>query len=108
MDGKQYDEYLEFTHKFLDTINVEDYITKNAKVCESMRDIDDENFRLYIAFCKEAEKNGTLPDIVKEEDPEFCEIFNVMDETDFVDYVEKRLGKKNMSYEQETITIRWN
>lgn len=44
---------------------------------------------------------------MEEEDPKFCEIFNVMDESDFVDYVEKRLGKKNMSYEQEIITIYW-
>ena len=108
MDRKQYDEYLEFTHKFLDTINIENYITKDARVRESMRQIEDCDFRLYKAFCEEAEKNGTLPDIVKEEDPEFCEIFNVMDETDFVDYVENRFEKECMSYEQEIITLRWN
>lgn len=108
MDGNQYDDYINFTHKFLDTINVESYITKHAKVCESMRGIENDFTTQYKAFCEEAEKNGCLPDIVKEEDPDFSEIFNVMDEYEFVCYVENRFEKECMTYEQEIVTIRWN
>ena len=50
---------------------------------------------------------GTLPEIVEKEDPQFCEIFNVMDESDFIDYVERRYGK-NMTCEVTTVTNYWN
>ena len=107
MDGKQYDDYISFTHKFLDTIDVAEYIKPNEVVGGSMRKIENDKSILYRTFCEYAEKNGSLPDIVKEEDPDFSEIFNVMDEDDFVSYVEKRLGKTNMLYEHEVVTKYW-
>jgi len=106
MDIKDYEEYIKFTKNFLDTLDISSYIKKDGRVYDTIRQIEDSDFRLYKSFCEKAHTEGTLPKIVEEEDPKFCEIFNVMDESDFIDYIEKRYGK-SMSYEVTTVTNHW-
>ena len=106
MDIKEYEEYIKFTKSFLDTLDISGYIKKDERVHDTIEQIEDSDFRLYKAFCEKARLEGTLPEIVEKEDPKFCEIFNVMDESDFIDYFEKRYGK-NMTYEVTTVTNYW-
>lgn len=107
MDIKEYEEYIKFTESFLDTLDISSYIKKDGRVHDTVRQIEDSDFRLYKAFCKKARTEGMLPDIVEKEDSEFCEIFNAMDESDFIDYIGKRYGK-NITYEITTVTNYWN
>lgn len=108
MNTKDYEEYIEFTKSFLDTLDISNggYIKKDGRVYDTIRQIEDCDFRLYKVFCEKARIEGTLPKIVEEEDPKFCEIFNVMDESDFIDHLEKRYGE-NMTYEVTTVTNYW-
>ena len=107
MEMKEYEEYIGFTESFLDTIDISNgYIKKDGRVYDTIRQIEDCDFRLYKAFCEKARTEGTLPGIVENEDPEFCEIFNAMDESDFIDYIERRYGKV-MAYEVTNVTNYW-
>ena len=106
MEIKDYEEYIKFTESFLDTLDIGSYIKKDGKVSDTIYQIEDSDFRLYKAFCEKARAEGTLPWIVESEDPEFREIFNVMDESDFICYLEKRYGG-NMTYEVTTVTNYW-
>lgn len=106
MEIKDYEEYIKFTKSFLDTLDIRSYIKKNGRVRDTISQIEDYDFRLYRAFCEKARTEGTLPAIVEKEDPKFCEIFNAMDESDLIDYIEKRYGK-NMTYEVTTVTNYW-
>ncbi len=106
MEMKEYEEYIGFTESFLDTIDISRYIKQDGMVRDTIRQIEDCDFRLYKAFCEKAHTEGTLPEIVEKEDPEFREIFNLMDESDFIDYIERRYGK-NMTYEVTNVTNYW-
>ena len=106
MDIIEYEEYVKFTESFLDTIDFSDYIKRDGKVHDTMERIEDDNFGLYKMFCEKAQAEGRLPAIVEKEDPDFSEIFNVMDEGDFIIYSEKRCGKR-MTYEVISVTNYW-
>ena len=106
MNIKEYEDYINFTESFLDTIDFGNYIKKDGKVHDTMERIKDDNIGPYKTFCEKARAEGRLPEIIEKEDPDFSEIFNVMDEGDFIIYSEKRCGKR-ITYEVVSITNYW-
>ena len=107
MNAAIFDEYTKFSHSFLDTIDIKSYVQHGVDVNDTMNLIRTEHAQHYKDFCQAAKKEGTLPECVKEEDGDFDYIFNVMDEYDFIDYVENRLGGKYLTYEEVTTRNYW-
>lgn len=86
--------YLDFTAEFLNSINVAANIKHCNTVTDTMREIENEYRDYYKNYCNICKSANTLPKIVEKYDSEFDEIFNVMDPTDFEDYVRARYGVK--------------